>query len=178
MLTDETSILTNRIKYFLGHVETVDENYIVTFSIPDTLENLSTYPTAYPKSTDHIREVKKGDSILVEQLDSTTQFFMYTPINKNNKTGIYFGKIRVDISDGDKITICSDNTKIEFNSNGDMFIGNDKYSLNQFIVDFGIAMAQLRTEGSPYMQYGSSWASSTLQPVLNKLAKLFPTPYV
>lgn len=165
---------SNKVKYYIGKVESVDKDYIVTFSIPDILENLSKYPTAYPKDTAHVKEIKIGDSILIEQLDSSTQFFSYNPLNKNNETGLYFGKVKIDITDGNNINIVTDSVKINLNSDdGTIFIGNGDYSLNQWIKDLGKALSQLHTEGGEYQQFGRSWYTTSLSGNFNKIQRIF-----
>lgn len=164
----------SRPKYYLGNVETVDENYIVTFSIPKILINCEIYPTAYPKNTDHVKEIKKGDSIIVEQLDTTTQFFMYSPINKNINTGIYFGDVKVDITDGKTIKITTPNVKIQLDSTGNnIFIGNDEYSLGQFLIDLDKALSSLHTEGSPGKHTAAKWYGESILPLMQKAQMLF-----
>lgn len=169
----------NRSMYYLAKVESVDENYIVTFSIPNILENVNKFPTAYPKNTDHVREVKIGDSILVEQLDTTVQFFSYVPVNKNNLTGIYFGDVRVDITDGKIINIDTPNVKMTLNSNdGTIYIGNSEkggYSLNEWIHDLGSALSILTTVGGEHSQDAKGWYTATLLDKFNRIEKVFNT---
>lgn len=166
----------NKIKYYLAKVETVDENYIITFSIPKILENIKKYPTAYPKNTDHVKEVKVGDSILVEQLDISLQFFTYAPLNKNSNTGIYFGDVMIDISDGKTININTPNVKMTFDSEDNkIFIGNDNYSLNQWIADLNVALSQLTTIGNKTTQNGKVWYNGMLLDKFNKIMNIFKT---
>ena len=166
----------NRIKYFLGHVESINEDYIITFSIPNILENIAKYPTAYPKNTDHIREVKVGDSVLVEQLDMSLQFFTYSPLNKNSNTGMYFGNVMIDITDGETIKINTPNINMILDSKDNkIFIGNNEYSLNQWISDLNIALSQLTTIGNKTTQNGKVWYSNMLSDKFNKIMNIFKT---
>ena len=186
---------SNKIKYYLAKVESIDEDYIITFSIPTVLENLSKYPTAYPKNTDHIKEVKEGDSVIIEQLDTTTQFFMYYPVNKNNNTGMYFGDVKVDITDGKTINIISksanvvidgekDNINITTNSgdkielngqDGSIFIGDKNYSLNQWIDDLDTALSSLTTEGTPFTHSALKWYANSIVVPMQRIKQIFKT---
>lgn len=176
LINETYSNNNNRIKYFLGHVESINEDYIITFSIPDILDNIAKYPTAYPKNTDHVKEVKVGDSVLVEQLDMSLQFFTYSPLNKNSSTGIYFGNVMVDITDGKTIKINTPNVKITLDSEDNkIFIGNDNYSLNQWIADLNTALSQLTTIGNKTTQNGKVWYTNMLLDKFNKIMNIFKT---
>lgn len=168
---------TSRVKYYLGKVVSVDENYVVTFKIPKILENLSAYPTAYPRESSHVKEVKVDDTILVEQLDTTTQFFTYTVVNENNNTGLYFGDVSVDITDGKVVNIDTKKLKVTVDGEqGTIFIGDKSangYSFNQFIKDLDKALGSLHTEGNEYSQTAGPWFAQTLRGPLTKLEQIF-----
>lgn len=100
--------LYNNIKMFLAKVESIDENYLITFKIPGILEDIEKYPKAYPSSAQHIQQVKVEDSVLIMQPDASQSFYLYSTIYLDNYTGLYFGNVKVDISDGKKLVITTD----------------------------------------------------------------------
>jgi len=166
--------ISNKPRFFIGKVEAVDANYVITFSIPDILENIAVYPTAYPRTTDHIKEVKVGDSVLVEQLDINSQFFTYSPMNLNNNTGMYFGKVMVDITDGNTIIINTQTCRIVIDGKKNhIFIGNDKYSFNKFVKDFEEALKNLHTEGGENLHTAESWYQLEIMPIFKRLKQIF-----
>ena len=176
MINESLVANSNTVRFFLGKVESVDENYIITFSIPELLDNLQAYPTAYPHCSDHVKEVKIGDSVLIEKLELANQFFTYIPMNKNSETGLYFGKVRVDITDGETVNIDTDNVKITLDGkNNSIFIGDSNYSLNKFFEDFGKALSALHTEGSQNNHTATTWYNTQVQPLIVKLSQLFKT---
>jgi len=119
-------IPSNNVKYYIGKVETIDENFLITFSIPTIMDNLTKYPIAYPRTSEHIQETKVGDCVYIIQPDASTQFFFYYPTRLTNFVGLQFGKVMVNISDGKTVKIFTDISSNERNDNGSFDVDGEK----------------------------------------------------
>lgn len=65
------------IRMFVGRVETIEDNQIITFSISDIQESMSPFPSASPM-TKLSRYPKVGDEVLILQPDKDFEIFVYT----------------------------------------------------------------------------------------------------
>ena len=100
---------------------------------------------------------------------------MYVPVNRNSNTGIYFGDVRIDITDGKTIHIDTGSVQVTIKGeDNQIFIGNDTYSLNEWINDMNTALQSLHTEGSPGAHTASSWYSSSVQTPMQNIQQIFP----
>lgn len=94
----------NQIKFYYGIVQKVlgeddsDENYddykgkyIIQFRIPDIIDNLNDdeWPLAHPIMK-HTSQVFKGDNVLIMQLDTDLQDFVYFSNDISESTGIRY----------------------------------------------------------------------------------------
>lgn len=94
----------NQIKFYYGIVQKVlgedesDDNYdeykgkyIIQFRIPDIIDNLndSEWPLAHPIMK-HTSQVFKGDNVLIMQLDTDLQDFVYFSNDVSENTGIRY----------------------------------------------------------------------------------------
>ena len=118
MASITNQVATNNVRYYIGKVEEIDENFLIRFSIPDIMDNLSKYPIAYPRTSEHIQETIVGDSVYIIQPDVSTQFFFYYPTRLTNFVGLQFGKVMVDITDGKTVKICTDISSDDRNDKG------------------------------------------------------------
>lgn len=186
----------NNVKFYLGKVTEIDEKYLIKFKIPGILENgVDTFPTAYPCTGQHIQEIVEDDTVLIIQLDDSRYFFMYTPINLSDFTGIFFKDVKIDISDGKIIDITTKSCKGKFDGENDLIeletdsglkvsmdgkgdkikVESKQYSLGKFIEDLDKALQSLHTEGSPYTHTANSWYSSMVKSFMSLAQKLFPS---
>jgi len=91
----------NKVKFYYGIVNEVLEHYNVRFRIPDIIDNLDDdeYPIAHP-ILKHTSEVFKNDTIIIMQLDTDMQEFVYFSNDVTEFTGLRFGKDIIDLSLG------------------------------------------------------------------------------
>ena len=91
----------NKVKFYYGIVNEVLEHYNVRFRIPDIIDNLDDdeYPIAHP-ILKHTSEIFKNDTIIIMQLDTDMQEFVYFSNDVTEFTGLRFGKDIIDLSLG------------------------------------------------------------------------------
>ena len=91
----------NKVKFYYGIVNEVLEHYTVRFRIPDIIDNLDDdeYPIAHP-ILKHTSEIFKNDTIIIMQLDTDMQEFVYFSNDVTEFTGLRFGKDIIDLSLG------------------------------------------------------------------------------
>lgn len=123
----------NQIKFYYGIVQKVlgeddsDDNYneykgkyIIQFRIPDIIDNLNDdeWPLAHPIMK-HTSQVFKGDNVLIMQLDTDLQDFVYFSNDISESTGIRYKNCI--------ITLAND----EFGDNADNSLTIDVVSLKE-----------------------------------------------
>ena len=67
----------SKTRMFIGKVETVEDNHVITFSIDSFADNLSPYPKAVAM-TKLTRFPQVNDEVFVIQPDSDFEIFLYT----------------------------------------------------------------------------------------------------
>ncbi len=99
----------NNLKIYIGVIEEVLDNYSIKFRIPDILDNLSEYPTAHPVSK-HCNKMYKDEAVLIIQLDTDLQEFIYFPHDTSSVTSIQFEQSIVELTE-DSVSIRVRSTK-------------------------------------------------------------------
>lgn len=67
----------SKTRMFIGKVETVEDNHVITFSIDSFADNLSPYPKAVAM-TKLTRFPQVNDEVFIIQPDSDFEIFLYT----------------------------------------------------------------------------------------------------
>lgn len=89
------------IRIFIGKVETIEDNQIVTFSISDIQESMSPFPSASPM-TKLTRYPEVGDEVVIIQPDKDFEIFVYTLTpDENFDISLQYGTSYIKISDSD-----------------------------------------------------------------------------
>lgn len=117
------------VRIFIGRVETIEDNQIITFSFTDIQDSMSPFPSASPM-TKLTRYPEVGDEVIILQPDKDFEVFVYT-ITPDDKFDIslQYGNSYVKISkksndDTFPIDIKSD-TSVTVNVNGKSTITAD-----------------------------------------------------
>lgn len=119
----------SKTRMFIGKVETVEDNHVITFSIDNFADNLSPYPKAVAM-TKLTRFPQVDDEVFIIQPDSDFEIFLYTLTSDDT----------FDISlnyDESYVSIKKENDKYEISLKT-----SDTISLrqgdNSFIIDGGV----------------------------------------
>lgn len=73
----------SKTRMFIGKVETVENNHVITFSIDNFADNLSPYPKAVAM-TKLTRFPQVDDEVFIIQPDSDFEIFLYTLTSDDN----------------------------------------------------------------------------------------------
>lgn len=122
------------IRMFVGRVETIEDNQIITFSISDIQESMSPFPSASPM-TKLSRYPKVGDEVLILQPDKDFEVFVYTITPDDNfDISLQYGESYITIStSNDKfpINIYSDESvTLNVNEKSTITADSDKMTFN------------------------------------------------
>lgn len=134
------------VRIFIGRVETIEDNQIITFSFTDIQDSMSPFPSASPM-TKLTRYPEVGDEVMILQPDKDFEVFVYTITPDDNfDISLQYGKssIKIENSDdtfpinirsdksvtisvNDKSTITADSEGMTFNlENSTVKISKDK----------------------------------------------------
>lgn len=122
------------VRIFIGRVETIEDNQIITFSFTDIQDSMSPFPSASPM-TKLTRYPEVGDEVLILQPDKDFEVFVYTITPDDNfDISLQYGNSHITISTSndkfpiniysddlialnvnDKSTITADSEKMIFN---------------------------------------------------------------
>lgn len=99
------------LRIFIGKVETIEDNQVITFSFTDIQDSMSPFPSASPL-TKLTRYPEVGDEVVIFQPDKDFEVFIYTITPDNNfDISLQYGKSSIKIEESEDtfpISIFSD----------------------------------------------------------------------
>lgn len=151
------------VRIFIGRVETIEDNQIITFSFTDIQDSMSPFPSASPM-TKLTRYPEVGDEVLILQPDKDFEVFVYTITPDDNfDISLQYGNSYVKISKksnddtfpidiksdtsvtvnvNDKSTITADSDKMIFN------LENSKVKIFKNKIETTVGKYTITQEGS------------------------------
>ena len=122
------------VRIFIGRVETIEDNQIITFSFTDIQDSMSPFPSASPM-TKLTRYPEVGDEVMILQPDKDFEVFVYTITPDDNfDISLQYGNSYVTIStSNDKfpINIYSDESvTLNVNKKSTITVNSDGMSLS------------------------------------------------
>lgn len=122
------------IRIFIGRVETIEDNQIITFSFTDIQDSMSPFPSASPM-TKLTRYPEVGDEVMILQPDKDFEVFVYTITPDDNfDISLQYGNSYITIStSNDKfpINIYSDESvTVNVNDKSTITAESDKMIFN------------------------------------------------
>lgn len=122
------------VRIFIGRVETIEDNQIITFSFTDIQDSMSPFPSASP-ITKLTRYPEVGDEVMIIQPDKDFEVFVYTITPDDNfDISLQYGNSYIKISESKDtfpIDIHSDKS-VNININDDkssITVNGDKINL-------------------------------------------------
>ena len=115
-----------KTRMFIGKVETVEDNHVITFSIDSFADNLSPYPKAVAM-TKLTRFPQVNDEVFVIQPDSDFEIFLYTLTSDDNfDISLNYDEATINLSKPS-----DDNYQIELNTskNSSLIMDKDKVTI-------------------------------------------------
>lgn len=119
------------VRIFIGRVETIEDNQIITFSFTDIQDSMSPFPSASPM-TKLTRYPEVGDEVMILQPDKDFEVFVYTITPDDNfdislQYGNSYVKISessddtfpIDIKSDKSVTVNVNDNKSTITANGD-----------------------------------------------------------
>ncbi len=116
----------SKTRMFIGKVETVEDNHVITFSIDNFADNLSPYPKAVAM-TKLTRFPQVDDEVFIIQPDSDFEIFLYTLTSDDNfDISLNYDKATINLSKPS-----DDNYQIELNTskNSSLIMDKDKVKI-------------------------------------------------
>lgn len=112
------------VRIFIGRVETIEDNQIITFSFTDIQDSMSPFPSASPM-TKLTRYPEVGDEVMILQPDKDFEVFVYTITPDDNfDISLQYGNSYIKISES------SDTFPIDIKSDKSLTINvNDKSTI-------------------------------------------------
>lgn len=113
----------SKTRMFIGKVETVEDNHVITFSIDSFADNLSPYPKAVAM-TKLTRFPQVNDEVFIIQPDSDFEIFLYTLTSDDTfDISLNYDKASINLSklDDDNYQISLDTS-----NNSSLIMNKDK----------------------------------------------------
>ena len=122
------------VRIFIGRVETIEDNQVITFSFTDIQDSMSPFPSASPM-TKLTRYPEVGDEVMILQPDKDFEVFVYTITPDNNfDISLQYGNSYITIStskDKFPINIYSDESvTLNVNKKSTITAESDKMTFN------------------------------------------------